>query len=235
MKILGIDTSTSDTSVAVTGAGAPVELRAGPEPGGRPRHVETLLPQVESAVFSAGGWKEIELVAVGTGPGTYTGLRIGIATARAIAQGQRLPIAGIGSLDGLLRGIGELGEARDRPRLGALDARRGEFFAALEDRSEKRVWQPFVARPEELVTRIETLDAPPLAAGDGALRFRHELEAAGATVPADREPVHRIAARHLCELAEASEPVPPEQVQPIYLRAPDAEVWLERDRDDNKN
>jgi tRNA threonylcarbamoyladenosine biosynthesis protein TsaB len=189
-----------------------------------------LLREVEDTVASAGGWDRIELIGVGIGPGSYTGLRIGIATARALAQSLDLPIAAVSSLAGLGRGIGELTEAGGRPRLATIDARRGEIFAALEGAGSEALWPPFVAAPDELAVRLESLPEPPLAAGDGAVRFRDELEAVGVTVPADADEVHRIAARHVCELAAASAPARPDQIEPLYLRAPDAEVWLERDR-----
>jgi tRNA threonylcarbamoyladenosine biosynthesis protein TsaB len=86
-----------------------------------------------------------------------------------------------------------------------------------------------VAAPGELAERVSALPRAPLAAGSGAIRFRDELEAAGAEVPPDAEPAHRVSARHLCLLAEAGRPARPESIEPIYLRPPDAELWLERD------
>lgn len=229
--VLGIDTATADTAVALTRDGEPIAERlAPPGPDGRPRHSRALLAEVEEAVAAGGGWQGVDRIAIGTGPGSYTGLRIGIATARALAQALELPLAGVSSLAGLARGIGELPEADGRPRLAAIDARRGELFVALYDAAGGELWPPLVASPGRLAERLAALDAVPLAAGDGALRFRDGLEAVGVTVPAEREPVHRIAARHICALAEALVPQLPEQIEPLYLRAPDAEVWLERDR-----
>ena len=87
--ILGIDTSTSATSVAVLGGGRDgvreVERRDDPAPGERPRHAETLLPLVEQALVQAEvGWEDVGRICVGTGPGGFTGLRLGISTARAL-------------------------------------------------------------------------------------------------------------------------------------------------------
>jgi tRNA A37 threonylcarbamoyladenosine modification protein TsaB len=110
------------------------------------------------------------------------------------------------------------------------DARRGEAFAALFDPSGLELWPPFVARPDELAERVQELDPPPLAAGDGALRFATELEAAGATVAPPEDPAHRVAARHVCAVGEAAVEAPPDRIQPLYLRPPDAKRWLERDR-----
>lgn len=229
--VLGIDTATANAAVAVTRDGAVVEERL-TEPGadGRPRHSHAVLAEAEAAVAEAGGWQEIGLIAVGTGPGSYTGLRIGIATARALAQSLALPLTGVSTLAVLARAIGEHPRAAGRSRLAAVDARRGQLFASLYDPAGELAWGPLVATPAEVAERLATTGAAPLAAGDGALRFLQDLEAAGATVPPGDDSVHRIAARHLCDLAEAVAPQPPEEIEPQYLRAPDAEVWLERDR-----
>ena len=90
------------------------------------------------------------------------------------------------------------------------------------------IWEPFVAAPEALAERLAELAATPVAAGDGSLRFREQLEDAGAEVPPDADPSHRMAARHVCALAEGAPRVRPEQPSPIYLRRPDAEVWREQ-------
>ena len=119
--------------------------------------------------------------------------------------------------------------APDRPRLAVLDARRGEVFAAVFDPSGARLWEPLVMPPGELAARLADLRAAPLAAGSGALRFRAELAAEGAEVPAGSDPLHRVAARDVCAIGAAGEGVGPDAVEPIYLRPPDAERWRERD------
>jgi tRNA threonylcarbamoyladenosine biosynthesis protein TsaB len=224
--ILGIDTATADAAVAVTIAGEVAsERRAGPL-GGRPRHASMLLTEVEAAVAEAGGWELIGRVAVGVGPGTFTGLRVGIATARALAQARGLPLAGVGSLTALADGIGE--RAGDRARLPLIDARRGEVFAALFGPSGEQLWAPIVLAPEALGERLGELSHTPVAAGDGSLRFRDQLESAGAEVLPEADPAHRMAARHICALAGGVEPELPSDVRPTYLRRPDAEVWREQ-------
>ena len=85
-----------------------------------------------------------------------------------------------------------------------LDARRGEVFAALYSPRGERLWEPLVATPEALAERLAELPAPPLAAGSGAVRFRHELASRDVDIPDDADPVHRVAARHVCALAEAA-------------------------------
>ena len=230
--MLGIDTATADAAVAVArGAELLDERRAEPGPDGRPRHAAVLLDEVEAAVARAGDWGGIGLIAVGVGPGTFTGLRIGIATARALAQARGLGMAPVGSLAALAAGVGR-DRAPGRPRLVAIDARRGELFAALFDPAGNELRAPFVAAPQEVATSLADAISGALAVGDGSLRFRDELEAAGAEVPAAADPVHRMRASSVCALAAGVEPVEPEQVDPIYLRRPDAEVWRDRrDRD----
>jgi tRNA threonylcarbamoyladenosine biosynthesis protein TsaB len=172
----------------------------------------------------------VDLIAVGVGPGSFTGLRIGVATARALSQSLGLEVASVGSLAAIARGIGELPGAHDNPRVAVLDARRGQAFAAVHSAAGEELAAPLVAGPEALAELVQGLDGTPLAAGDGALRFRRELEAAGADVPDDDDAVHRMAARHVCALALDGPAGPAQAVKPIYLRPPDAELWRERDR-----
>ena len=223
-RILGFDTSTSFLSVAIAdGAEVSSELTVEPDPGGRPRHARELMAEVDAAVADAGGWSSIDRLAVGCGPGTFTGLRIGIATARALAQARHLDLVGVSSLGALAAG------ASRSPTLAVIDAKRSEVFAALYEGGEE-VWGEFVGPPAELAERITETASPPLTVGDGAIRFRGELEASGAEVPPDEDGVHRVKARHVCLLATGAEAVPLAEIKPTYLRRPDAELWRERDR-----
>ena len=109
-----------------------------------------------------------------------------------------------------------------------LAATRGEVFVALYDADGATLWEPAVMRPEALAERLAQVSAPPSVGGSGAIRFRDELEGAGGIrIPDDADPVHRVAARHVCALAAAGEGS--ESLEPIYLRPPDAERWRERD------
>ncbi len=223
---LGIDTSTSRLSVATVRDGEAIAERAvGPGDGGRPRHAQRLLVAVEEVVEQVGGWDRIVGVAVGVGPGTFTGLRIGVATSRALAQGRGLTLTGVSSLAALARGS----EGKAASTLAVLDAKRKEAFWALYSPTGAAEWEPAVGPPEELTDCIVALPDPPLAVGDGALRFRAQLTASGATVPPDGDARHHVHARHVCELAANLPAGPPEAIHPHYLRRPDAELWRERD------
>jgi tRNA threonylcarbamoyladenosine biosynthesis protein TsaB len=187
-----------------------------------------LLAEVERAAEAAGGWESVGRIAVGIGPGSFTGLRVGIATARALGLSRGVPVSGVGTLDALGRGLGEV--AGSLTRLAVLDARRGEVVAALYSPAGELLWGPLLSPPEELAARIAALPEPALCGGSGAVRFRQQLASQGIEIPDDADPVHRIAARHICALAAAG-PGEDESgsVAPIYLRPPDAELWRERD------
>lgn len=188
---------------------------------GSPRHSTALLTEVERAAQACGGWKQVGGIAVGRGPGSFVGIRIGLATARGLSASTGLPTTGVCTLDALGRALGE--------GLALLDARRGEVFAALYSSTGDRLWEPLVATPQALAERLEELPAPPLVAGPGAIRFRHELASRDVDIPDDADPIHRVSARHVCALAETAEGGDGGSLDPIYLRPPDAQRWRERD------
>jgi tRNA threonylcarbamoyladenosine biosynthesis protein TsaB len=224
MNVLGFDTATPATVVGyLPDGGEAVEARHDPAPGERPGHASELLPLVEDVLARAGAtWDDVDRLAVGVGPGTFTGLRIGIATARALAQARGLELVGVGTL----RALAEGALAGERVVLAVLDARRGEAFAAAWRGGDppEELLAPAALAPEALAERARALPATPLAVGDGALEFLTFLQAAGAEVPPDGSPLHRVAARHLCRLARAAPPPGRVDVLPEYLRLPDAEI-----------
>jgi tRNA threonylcarbamoyladenosine biosynthesis protein TsaB len=219
LTVLGFDTSTPATSACVLlPSGVAFEhVPDAAELTTPPAHGSELLPRVAEVMDQARvGFADLDTIAVGVGPGTFTGLRVGIATARALAHAHALEVHPVSSLAALAEGI-------DAPlRLPLIDARRGELFAALHDRGQI-LWEPFVATPEELAKRLREASFAPVAAGDGSVRFREVLEAAGVTVEPDGSQAHAVRALHVCRLAASIPPVPPEAVLPDYLRAPDAQ------------
>lgn len=230
MKILAFDTATRATTVAVCGVdGGPLEARDDPLPGRRPGHATRLLPMAAALMAQAGlSWEHLDRIAVGVGPGTFTGLRIGIATARALARARAIPLTGVSTLQSLALNA----RACEQPGgtvLAVLDARRREVFVAgwAPDRLEEPDAQALSARvlaPAELGEVTEGLAVPILAIGDGALAFRSVFERSGALVPADDSELHRVTAANHCELARRLRGEAPEQVGPHYMRLPDAEI-----------
>jgi tRNA threonylcarbamoyladenosine biosynthesis protein TsaB len=172
VSLLGIDTSTAASAACVLRADGEV-FEVAPDPAAlaaRPAHARELMPAVAAVMERAGvGYGDLEAIAVGVGPGTFTGLRIGIATARALASANGLDLRPVSSLAALAAGIdAETGRAGDASALLAvIDAKRGEVFAAEYTPGGVRRWGPVALRPEGLVERVRADGITPLAAGDG--------------------------------------------------------------------
>ena len=233
MRILAFDTATRATTVALLDddSGTEIELRDDPAPGERPRHTSQLMALVVAVLDRAGcDWSEIDLLAVGTGPGTFTGLRIGVATARALAQARGLPLVGVSTLESLAAGAA--GAARDGGHdvtLAVLDARRREVFAAAWSSTSPGgapLLAPVAIAPALLADSAAELGQSRLAIGDGAIEFRTVLERPGTLIPADDSGLHRVSAVVHCRLAAQRPPSGTDAVLPEYLRRPDAELNL---------
>jgi tRNA threonylcarbamoyladenosine biosynthesis protein TsaB len=216
MNVLGFDTSTAATSACLLrGDGQAFEVIPDEAAlSAPPAHAAELMPALVRALVDGGlGWGDVDAIAVGVGPGTFTGLRIGVATARGLAHARGIELRPVSSLAALAAGIdAEL-------RLPLIDAKRGELFAALY-RGDELLWPPFAATPEAVVDRVRERTFTPLSAGDGSLRFRETLEAGGIGIAA--APAHVVRALHVCRLAEGVSATPADAVLPDYLREPDA-------------
>jgi tRNA threonylcarbamoyladenosine biosynthesis protein TsaB len=231
--ILAFDTATPATTVALARGDEVAEARHDPAPGERPGHQTQLLALIDEVMRDAGaGWEDIDRLAVGVGPGTFTGLRIGVATARALAQARAIDLVGISTLESLAmqaEGSGPktcmhaIGSDPSACTMAVLDARRGEAFAAAW-RGADRLLAPAALSPDALAAAAAALPAIPLAVGDGAVRFRERLEAIGADVPPDADAVHRVSARQHCRLAAGVPAGGPDEILPEYLRVPDADT-----------
>lgn len=237
VRILAVDTATAATSVAFWDqTGSPLEARDDPPPGRRPGHATRLLPLAVELLGDAGiGWEELDRIAVGTGPGTFTGLRIGIATARALARGAGIPLVGISTLQSLAAAAQAHPDAAQVDAvLAVLDARRGEVFAAAwwhgeaavpdDAAAQRALLAPRAYAPEMLATVIEQLGLPALAIGGGAVEFREVLERSGAVIPEDDSELHSVSAASHCRLACELRATVRDEVLPEYLRLPDAEI-----------
>jgi tRNA threonylcarbamoyl adenosine modification protein YeaZ len=160
----------------------------------------TLLEDVDALLRQASARPtDVEALVVGTGPGSFTSTRIGLAAARGLALALGIDGAGVSTLAALAAGA--------EGALPVIDARRGEVFV------------PGVGAvaPEDVAASGR------LCVGDGAVRYREVLETRGAVIPPDQDPRHRPRAALHARLATAFGPV--DAIEPIYARAPDAVQW----------
>jgi tRNA threonylcarbamoyladenosine biosynthesis protein TsaB len=202
MLLLAFDTATEVATVALADGDTIL--------GERQTSAGRLLAEIELLVSEAGIRREnIEGIAVGIGPGRYTSLRMGLVTARTLSFVLGIPVAGVSTLEALAAGA--------PGALPVVDARRREVFTVVAE------------QPACLVPGALGIDPGRLCVGDGAVRYRDVLEAAGAVVPPDDDARHVPHARHHARLARAFGPG--EAVEPVYLRAPDADRALARQRE----
>ncbi len=188
--LLAFDTATEVATAALLEDGRVLGERV-TEPRALLRAVDELLRDAGSAPADLGA------LVVGTGPGSFTSTRIGLSLARGLALALDLPVAGVSTLDALASAAPDV--------LPVIDARRREVF----------VPGPLALAPDDL-----ELEPGTLAIGSGAVRYRHTLEAKGAVVPPDDDPIHVPRARLHAALARDFGPA--EAVEPIYVRVPDA-------------
>jgi tRNA threonylcarbamoyladenosine biosynthesis protein TsaB len=240
--ILGFDTATRATSVALVGKdGLEIEQRDDPLPGNRPNHTSKLMALVVGVLDEAGvGWEAIERIAVGVGPGTFTGLRIGVATARAFAQAREIPLVGVSTLESLALAAAEHTDGSPTEVVvPALDARRGELFVAAWDAGAwgeqdgarpdpQPLMPPQALAPAEVTRMLGAVSRGVLAVGDGAVAFREVFERAAAVVPEPDSRLHKVSAISHCRLAAHLQGRPADEVHPEYLRLPDAEIARRR-------
>jgi tRNA threonylcarbamoyladenosine biosynthesis protein TsaB len=188
--ILAFDTATTTATAALVRDGEPLGEAAVP-----PRDVYAA---VDGLLDDPA---DLDAIAVGIGPGSFTGVRMGIAAARGMALALELPLAGVSTLEALAAGA--------PGAVPVVDARRREVFALID--GEPRVLAPTELPPATLV-------------GDGALRYRARLEQLGADIPPDADPRHLPRARFHAALARDFGR--PDEVEPIYVRVPDAEKTI---------
>jgi tRNA threonylcarbamoyladenosine biosynthesis protein TsaB len=227
MLILGIETATPQVSVAIGGHEGVIALF---EVARGRRHAETLVPAIEFCCQQADvTLDELALIAVDVGPGLFTGMRVGLATGKALAQALRLPMIGISSLDLLAFPHRQ----SDRVVVPVVDARKGEVFYAMYRAVPGGVQQvaaPQVASVDELVADLAARSQDTLCVGDGALRYRREIcdgyhcEFVDDAYPSSGPLVQLAHARALRE--EWSHPA---DIKALYLRQPDADInWAGR-------
>jgi len=228
--VLGIDTSTAQVGVAIGGHEG-VLAQAHSSRG--KRHAENLTPAIDFVRRQARvDLHEISCVAVDLGPGLFTGLRVGVASAKAIAHALRVPMIGVPSLDLLAFPV------RFSPRriVAAIDARRGELFYAFYRQvpgGVQRLSDHQIGTPDDLASELLASGEDSLLVGDGAQRYAEVFEGLSRVEVADHGLAYPSAAS-LVQLAHAQalreEWVKPWDLQPLYLRVPDAEInWSTRE------
>ena len=234
MLVLGIESASDQCGCALAAEnGVIAEARlALPR-----RHAEALAPQMRFVCEQAGvALSDVEAVAVDRGPGLYTGLRAGLATAKATAAALGIGLVPVGSLEALA--FGAVLDARPGETvLSVLDARRGEVFwawyrlAAASPAALGRLVQlsaPQVGPPDDLLAGLTSLgdraSGRTVVVGDGALRYADLLAVSHVVIagPELRFPSPAAVALLGRERALAGQTVPPEQVEALYLRSPDA-------------
>jgi len=236
MLLLGIETSTRRVGVVFAsedGLLARVEL-GGHAAAGPPRHAEQLTPAIEYCCKEIGTTLEhVSVIAVGIGPGMFTGLRVGVTTAKTLAQALRIPMIPVPSLDLLAYPLRH-SHALIVP---AIDARRNEVYYALYRAVPGGVQHASgyeVGSPEDLVAELEARGEEAVLCGDGALRFApllgqvEHVEMAG---PAHAAPSMSALAELAIARYQREEFCTPDEVLPMYLRKSDAELgWNRKDR-----
>jgi tRNA threonylcarbamoyladenosine biosynthesis protein TsaB len=228
MLILGIETSTLQVGCAIGGHEG--VLASFCSARGR-RHAETLAPAIDFVCRQAHvGFDEIGAVAVDVGPGLFTGLRVGVATAKTMAQVLRVPMLGVPSLDLLAFPLRQ----SNKLIVPVVDARRGEIFHAFYRQvpgGAQRLTPHQLGTPADLASDLLAMGGDCVLTGDGARRYREvfedvariELDSMSNLYPS---PAALVELAHPRALRE--EFVPPWELEPLYLRKADAEINWER-------
>ena len=230
MLVLGIDTATPPVGCAIGGhEGVLASFSSARDR----RHAETLVPAIDFVRRAARvELSDIGAIAVDNGPGLFTGLRVGVTTAKAMASALRVPVVCVSSLDLLAFPV----RWTNRLTVSVVDARRGEVFYAFYRQVPggiQRLSAPRVGTPEELCSEIMANGEEVLAVGDGAVRYRSELDELIRVEVAELGLAYP-SATSLVQLAHAQalreEFVNAWEVEPVYLRKADAEInWSTRD------
>lgn len=230
--VLALDTSTAGGSIAVRRNGATVVVRAGD--GSRPHATRLPGDLIEALADCGATLAEVSLLAVGLGPGAFTGLRVGIATIQGLAFARNLPVVGVSALDAIASAAAT---DADRPAVW-LDGARKEVFAAQYRRDPAALYgvqamgDPIAAPPEAVLSdwAARAWPLPSLWVGEGTAIYRDVLlrHSPGAAIGSIDIPRAELVARLGERAFEAGLAGPPHALRPVYVRRPDAE--LARDR-----
>ena len=228
--ILGIETSVENVGVAL---GDHSGIRATAAISSDRKHAESLTPMIQFVLQQAEcSMSDVSAIAVDIGPGLFTGMRVGIATAESLAWALDVPVLPVCSLDALAA----TAKWSDMPIVASLDARRGEVYWALyrtRGTELQRVIEPQVSSPDDVAIHIADRAEEVLCIGSGFKRYAETFEnnpwvriLGGDTVFPTASAVVSLGAAALLNGGG----IAPDKVEPMYLRAPDAEInWKTRE------
>jgi tRNA threonylcarbamoyladenosine biosynthesis protein TsaB len=231
--VLGLDTATPAT---VAGATAPDGRSAArialPGPGERPGHTRLLLGLAEECLAELdAGWGDVGRLVLGLGPGTFTGIRVGVATGRSVALATGAELVGVETPAALAEAAGGAGAPwAGRPVLVVQDARRRELFVSLHGAGgdHAALARPWTVPQDGLAAAVAALPVrPAVAVGDGAVPRAGELRDAGVEVP-DEPHHHEVDGVALIRAGARIAPVEQAALRPVYVRDADAVPTAER-------
>lgn len=227
MKILAIDTSAKVASVCIAEDASVVyecSLNAGLT------HSERIMPMVEQAlVFSCISLEDIDLLACAVGPGSFTGIRIGVAAIKALSHALGKPCAAVNTLDALALNA----HIHDGIIVPIMDARCNQVYTAIFDKDYCRIIQPDALHIDELCNKLEEFEGPIYLVGDGVAPYGASVsQRLGCKVVCVNENIamHRassvaLAALHMAEQGLLTDY---KSMNPVYLRKPQAEREYEK-------
>ena len=225
MRILGFDTATSACSAALWQDGRITARRFETMAKGQSEH---LMGMIGDVMKDAGAdYPDLDLIAVTTGPGGFTGIRIGLATARGLALAADLPCLGVSTLDAVAHGV-EDAEREGGAVLVALESKRADVYAQVFDSALEPLCEARAVLPEDLAEMLGTRPGKSdriLVAGDGAPRAIKGLKAGGVKAVLSLAPGVPDAAVVAALAADQWTPdTAPARPRPLYLRLPDAKA-----------
>lgn len=217
MNLLAFDTATSATVVGLElDGGDVIERRVGVGADGRPAHTAQLLGLIDQVLVEAGlKYGQLDRVGVGVGPGSYTGVRVALATAYGLAEALDLELAGVETLAAVACGI-----EGDHPVVATTDARRSEIFAQAFV-SGRAASEAVVGEAISVIAELSGGIAP-VVTGEGASIYRELLLENAVEVVSEPECREALSGSSLCQLARIAQPASRDAILPLYLREPDA-------------
>ena len=227
MLILGLETTAAAASCALCRDG---EMLAMDYQRSKLTHSSTLLPMVQEMLAHAQlTIQELDAIAVAQGPGSFTGVRIGVATVKGLCWGAEKPAIGVSTLEAMSRNV--LFTAGDRVICPVMDARRQQVYGAIFNADGSRLTEDAAIAAEELAAQVKALGKSALVLGDGWAVFEKALQAQEVPYTIVPEPLRYQNAWGVCVAAMEKEPKGADELLPVYLRLSQAE----RERQERNN